>query len=70
MEQNDRHPFSRFHIVLADIVGVDRVMLDLSHDGVLSRRISTAGNGAKQLQLWRLQLSASRMVAAMIGGER
>ena len=36
MEQNDRHPFPRLHIVLADIVGVDRVMLDLSHDGVFS----------------------------------
>ena len=36
MEQNDRHPLPRLHIVLADIVGVDRVMLDLSHDGVLS----------------------------------
>ena len=41
MEQNDRYPFPRFHIVLADIVGVDRVMLD--HDRVLSRGISTAG---------------------------
>jgi hypothetical protein len=36
MEQNDRHPLPRLHIVLADIVGVDRVMLDLSHDGVFS----------------------------------
>ena len=43
MEQNDRRPFPCLHIVLPDIVGADRVMLDLSHDDVLSRATATAG---------------------------
>ena len=45
MEQNDRRPFARLYIVLPDMVGADRVMLDLSHDDVLRRAIPTLSQG-------------------------
>lgn len=43
VEQNDRRPIAGLHVMLPDIVGADRVMLDLSHDDVLGRVNSTAG---------------------------
>jgi hypothetical protein len=40
MEQNDRCPLPGSHIALPDVVGADRVMLNLSHGEVLKRLIS------------------------------